>query len=93
MPRSRLSGGSRVTSFSSKKSSPVDGFSSPDTIRSRVVFPQPEGPTNATNSPSFTSRSTPHKAFVPSGKVLVIDRVCVSWAFVYDEAVDRSRKE
>src|ERR1043165_714972 len=32
--------------------------SSPATMRNVVVLPQPEGPSNVTNSPSFTRRST-----------------------------------
>ena len=36
--------------------SPVVGSSKPATIRSVVVFPQPDGPSKVTNSPFFTSR-------------------------------------
>ena len=36
--------------------SPSVGTSRPDIILKRVDFPQPEGPTNTTNSPSFISR-------------------------------------
>ena len=34
--------------------SPLVSSSSPATMRSAVVFPQPEGPTRIRNSPSFT---------------------------------------
>ena len=36
-----------------------DGSSSPAIMLSSVDFPQPEGPTKTTNSPSATSRSAP----------------------------------
>ena len=40
--------------------------SRPAIIRSAVVFPQPDGPTNTTNSPSTTARSSSVTACVPS---------------------------
>src|SRR5580658_7597431 len=44
---------------------PVDS-SSPATMRSVVVFPQPEGPSRVTNSPASTRRSMPSTATNPS---------------------------
>src|SRR5450759_213141 len=41
------------------KSSPEVMSSSPAIARSRVDFPQPDGPTKTTNSPSLISRSMP----------------------------------
>ena len=41
---------------------PALGGSSAEIMRRSVVLPQPDGPTNATNSPSATSRSTPATA-------------------------------
>ena len=41
--------------------------SSPATMRSAVVFPQPDGPTSTMNSPSTMSRSSERTASVPSG--------------------------
>ena len=38
---------------------PAFGWSSPEIWRSSVDLPQPEGPTNTTNSPSAMSRSMP----------------------------------
>src|SRR5215469_6356267 len=38
---------------------PPEFCSSPATMRSVVVLPQPEGPSSVTNSPSFTLRSMP----------------------------------
>ena len=45
--------------------------SSPATMRSAVVFPQPDGPTNTMNSPSPIVRSRPQTAGVPSGYTFV----------------------
>src|SRR5580704_12542744 len=44
--------------------------SSPATIRSAVVLPQPDGPTSTSSSPSATSRSSALTAVVPSGNCL-----------------------
>ena len=52
MPR-RRSGG--PTGFDSSRTSPEVGVSSPPTMRMSVVLPQPEGPTNTTNSLRATS--------------------------------------
>ena len=42
---------------------PFVGESNPPITLSRVVFPEPEGPTIAVNSPSSIFRVTPFKAF------------------------------
>ena len=42
--------------------SPPVGFSKAATTRKKVVFPQPEGPINDTNSPFFTLSETSFKA-------------------------------
>ena len=44
--------GTLRTAWSSKVTSPRLGLSRPAMVRSRVVLPQPDGPTMATNSPS-----------------------------------------
>ena len=49
MPFSRLGPSTRRPS---SRISPVLGVSRPPTIRMTVVLPQPDGPTNTTNSPS-----------------------------------------
>src|SRR6195952_205368 len=49
---------------------PSDAVSRPDAMRSSVLLPHPDGPTTVTNSPRFTTRSTPCSAMVPSGKVI-----------------------
>src|SRR6185312_3928448 len=55
--------------------SPELGVSSPASMRSKVVLPQPEGPTSTRNSPSRTDRSMPSTA-LPESKCLV--SACVS---------------
>src|ERR1700680_2483179 len=52
---------------------PAVTSSSPATIRSAVVLPQPEGPTSTSSSPSSTCRSSDWTAVVPSGYCLVTD--------------------
>jgi hypothetical protein len=42
--------------------SPDVGSSRPAIMRSRVVFPEPDGPRRTRNSPSRLSRSTPTTA-------------------------------
>src|SRR5216684_3839611 len=59
MATSRSFGGRLLTTRSPMRISPEVMFSSPATIRSRVDFPQPEGPTRTTNSPSPIATSTP----------------------------------
>src|SRR5919109_4522541 len=59
MAMPRFAGGTALTSVSSILTLPEVASSSPAMTRSKVDFPQPEGPTKTTNSPSFTSRSMP----------------------------------
>ena len=58
MATPRSSGSIPVTSRPSMAMLPSVMFSSPASMRSKVDLPQPEGPTNTTNSPCSTSRST-----------------------------------
>ena len=62
----RWFGGTIVTSLPSMWMFPRVGTSKPASIRSRVVFPQPEGPSSEKNSPcsiskfaSLTARTDP----------------------------------
>jgi len=59
MATSRSFGGRLFTTRSPIPISPDVMFSRPATIRSRVDFPHPEGPTSTTNSPSLIATSTP----------------------------------
>src|SRR3990172_7178144 len=52
-------GGRSFTTSPAISTSPEDGFSRPAIIRSKVVFPHPEGPSRTRNSPSLVERSTP----------------------------------
>src|SRR5258706_16147725 len=56
IPTSRLFGARSVTSTPSILMRPAVGRSKPAIIRRVVVFPQPEGPRNDTNSPRAASR-------------------------------------
>src|SRR4051812_38647024 len=53
----RSAGGSSFTRLLSILISPPLTVSSPAMMRSNVDFPQPDGPTKTTNSPSSTERS------------------------------------
>jgi hypothetical protein len=57
MAMSRSLGGTKVTSFSPISTRPPSSGSSPASMRSAVVFPDPDGPTRTMNSPSLMSRS------------------------------------
>ena len=57
---------SAVTSRPSKRTLPRSGNSSPAIVRSRVVLPHPDGPSNASSSPDSIARSTPSSAGAPS---------------------------
>src|SRR5690242_7735453 len=54
--------------------------SNPATARSKVVLPQPDGPSKATNSPSCTSSETPCNAAC-APKNLVTDSMRISAIF------------
>jgi hypothetical protein len=56
---SRSRGATSLTTRSPIAISPPVIDSSPASIRSAVVLPEPEGPTNTMNSPSAISRSSP----------------------------------
>src|SRR5439155_26789385 len=60
-------GGRSLTTLSPMQMSPSVMSWSPAIIRSAVVFPQPDGPTRITNSPSAMSRFICLTASVPSG--------------------------
>src|SRR5262249_50626861 len=62
------------------KMRPLVCRSSPATARSNVVLPQPEGPSNATNSPSRTSNDTSRNA-TSGPKCLPIDSIRISAIF------------
>ena len=68
-PRPR--GGTSLTVRPSIWTSPEDGFSSPATIRRKVVLPQPEGPSRTMNSPSRTDRLMPSTATTSPNSFLI----------------------
>jgi hypothetical protein len=59
MASPRSEAGTFVTLCPSIRISPPLTCSNPAMMRSKVDFPQPDGPTNTTNSPLAISRSTP----------------------------------
>src|SRR5262245_41363971 len=61
---SAISSGGSVTILPRRTTSPLLGSSSPAMHLSRVVFPQPDGPTTQTNSPSATANETSPMACV-----------------------------
>src|SRR5919108_5816726 len=69
IPMSRVWAGRSVMSWSPRKTRPAVGFSSPATIRSIVVFPQPDGPRNEMSLPGGSSRSTPSTAATWSNRL------------------------
>src|SRR6185437_8650441 len=71
MATSRSRGDTALTTWSPKLMRPLVIVSSPATIRRVVVFPQPDGPTSTTNSPSATSRSSSSTALAPVEKTFV----------------------
>ena len=63
--RRRAASSAGTASSPHQRMRPAVGASSPATIRSSVVLPQPEGPSSVTNSPARTARSTGSSARVP----------------------------
>ena len=61
MPRS---GAGPVTGMPPTVTEPSSDLSAPATMRSRVDFPQPDGPSRQTSSPGATLRLTPDMATV-----------------------------
>ena len=56
---SRSLDSSSLTTLSSTRISPPEISSSPASMRSSVLLPQPDGPTSTTNSPSWMSKLMP----------------------------------
>src|SRR4051812_6264789 len=69
MPRSF--GATSLTTRSPIRTSPTLTCSRPATIRSDVVLPQPDGPTNTIREPSSTLRFRSATATVPSSNTLL----------------------
>src|ERR687898_989056 len=76
---SRSRGAIPFTTLSPMRISPSEISSRPATIRSAVVFPQPDGPTRTMNSPSCASSVRSVTARVPSGKTFATSEN-VTWA-------------
>src|SRR5262245_9583161 len=74
MPMSRLCGGTKVTSRSPKRISPLSGRMNPASTSSSVVLPDPDGPSRVINSPLAISRLTLSSATVRAN-VLLTSRI------------------
>ena len=59
----RRFGGTPAMSRPSICKDPADGSSKPAMVRSKVVLPQPEGPSSEKNSPPAMARSTERSAW------------------------------
>ncbi|CAM5617261.1 hypothetical protein RLIN73S_05305 [Rhodanobacter lindaniclasticus] len=64
---SRSFGATALTTRSPMRSVPSLIGSSPAIMRSKVVLPQPDGPTSTSSSPSATVKLAPATATWPSG--------------------------
>src|SRR5438105_8756368 len=72
---SRCCGATLLTTRSPIRIRPSETFSSPASMRSAVVLPEPDGPTRTMNSPSWMSRSSASTAGgAPLLNTLVADR-------------------
>src|SRR5882672_11068347 len=74
MPKPRFSGGRVVITRPSNSTDPVSGDSSPATIRSVVVLPQPDGPSRPKNSPRSTAIETSATAGVAPKRLEILFR-------------------
>src|SRR6478672_26414 len=77
----RLAGGTSFTTSPSIAMVPEETVSRPQISRSSVDLPQPDGPTNTTNSPSATARSTPWITRVASNSLTSRLRFNVAMSF------------
>ncbi len=66
MARFRSRGGTSLTTRAPIRITPPEASSRPTIIRSRVDFPEPDGPTRIMNSPSAISSETSFTARKPS---------------------------
>jgi hypothetical protein len=67
MAMSRSDGSMSLTIRPPMVMRPADAVSSPAMVRSRVDFPQPDGPTRTQKEPSGISSETPRTASNPPG--------------------------
>src|SRR5215207_5069793 len=77
---SRSAGATSLTTRSPMRISPPVISSRPASIRSAVLFPQPEGPTSTRNSPSAMSSSRPSTATASSNAFVTRSYVTVATA-------------
>jgi hypothetical protein len=77
----RLLGGTVETSWPSIRIRPSVGVSKPASIRSRVVLPQPDGPSSEKNSPSWMDSDTLSTATILPKRLVTFSKVMMGWLF------------
>src|SRR3989338_7892165 len=87
---SRSLGGTSETSRPPMLRRPESANSSPAMMRSKVVLPQPEGPSKETNSPSATVNDTPSSTALPPANDL---RISSTFTSAMMSSLHRSRGE
>src|SRR5579862_7972661 len=91
----RADGVSALTTLPSNDSVPEVMSSRPAIRRSKVDFPQPEGPTNTMNSPALISRSTP--LMTSTGpkdlRTFCITMLVIAWPSTFDAAGREARDD
>src|SRR4029079_8270284 len=89
MPMSRTCAGRRSMRSLPKRISPLSSSQKPAIMRSKVVLPQPDGPSRVKNSPSATSRFTPSTArTVPNVRLTPAMTMPATSAGVLDHVLD-----
>src|SRR3984885_2108862 len=78
MAMSRSFGATELTILPSMRISPSLTLSSPAIMARSVDLPQPEGPTSATNSPVFASRSMPLRTWTEPKRLVSRETVSVA---------------
>jgi hypothetical protein len=71
----RLLGGTWLMSWPSMRMRPSVGVSNPASIRSRVVLPQPDGPSSEKNSPSSMDSETLSTATILPKRLVTFSKV------------------
>ena len=79
---SRSLGGTWLTTLPLIAISPPEMFSSPATMRSSVLLPQPEGPTSTVNEPSGISIDTPCSTAVSPKRLMTLRMLTLAMGFL-----------
>ena len=77
----------------SNRTVPASAYSKPATMRSKVVFPDPDGPSKAISFPSGMSRSTPASASKVPKALLMPRRLMLMAGPPLDGGLNDERRE